>query len=282
MEMRESNRNIFIVHGRDNAMKEDVATFVKEFGYDPIILHWQANKGRTIIEKFEECGSKACFAIALFSPDDKGGLAEKHPRYCYRARQNVVFECGYFMGRLGRSRVCALLKGDVEKPSDYSGILYVPYDEDGSWKAQVRKEIEAACADNCDMCGVDLMCPKIDFDIKESCAKVHGNTVQFLKVHIFNNESHTICIRELGVTTSEGECLSVDEYSAASNLPHSVPTNESTTFALELSKTRGLLDERSCVYIKLGDKRIVKSRCLTRDEIAYSKVIKPPTYVYAP
>lgn len=82
------------------------------------------------------------YAVVLLTPDDEGGRKGDAPKP--RARQNVVLELGYFMGRLGRNRVCALKKGDIEIPSDYSGIVYVALDESSGWKLSLVRELEAA------------------------------------------------------------------------------------------------------------------------------------------
>jgi len=110
-----ASTKVFIIHGRDDGCKETVARFVEKLGLDPVILHEQANKGMTLIEKFEH-HAEVGFAIALLTPDDVGGLADDSENLKPRARQNVVLELGYFMGILGRQRVCALTRGDVEIP----------------------------------------------------------------------------------------------------------------------------------------------------------------------
>jgi predicted nucleotide-binding protein len=86
------------------------------------------------------------FAIVLLSPEDIGGAAAPSvvdPQR-HRARQNVVLELGWFVGKLGRSRVCALKKGEVELPSDIAGVAYVDMDERGAWKSKLLKELANA------------------------------------------------------------------------------------------------------------------------------------------
>lgn len=135
------SRKIFVVHGHDEAMLHEVARFVERIGFEPVILKEQASLGRTIIEKIE-ANSDVGFAIVLLSPDDVGGKvgAEQKPR----ARQNVLLELGYFMGILGRSRVCTLAAGGgMEIPTDFAGVVWQAYDAGGWWKTALAKELEA-------------------------------------------------------------------------------------------------------------------------------------------
>ena len=136
-------RDVFIIHGRDEGTKDTVARFISQIQLNPIILHEQPNQGQTIIEKFEQ-HAEVAFAIALLTPDDIGGLSGEQQSHKPRARQNVIFEFGYFMGKLGRSRVCALKKKNVETPSDYDGMLYIPFDESGTWKMALVRELKKA------------------------------------------------------------------------------------------------------------------------------------------
>ncbi len=138
--MQTSNK-VFIVHGHDGEAKAEVARFIEKLGFTPVILHELASKGRTIIEKVES-NSDVSFAVVLLTPDDEGNEKGKPPEP--RARQNVVLELGYFVGRLGRDRVCALRRGDVEIPSDFDGVVYETYDDHGAWKSKLAKELEAA------------------------------------------------------------------------------------------------------------------------------------------
>lgn len=141
IEKPESSRKIFIVHGHDVAVRESVAGFLRKIDLEPIILHEKPNSGRTIIEKFEE-NSEVGFAIVLLTPDDLGRCLNGEEKF--RARQNVILELGYFCGRLGRSKVCALKKGDLELPSDVIGVAYTDFDARGAWKQDLARELEAA------------------------------------------------------------------------------------------------------------------------------------------
>ena len=138
--MAPPSQKIFVVHGHDEGAREAVARFLERLGFEAIILHEQANQGRTIIEKIEVHGDVG-FAVVLLTPDDYGGKVDGEARP--RARQNVVLELGYFVGRLGRGHVCALLRGELEIPSDFSGVVYQPMDIAGAWKNALAKELEA-------------------------------------------------------------------------------------------------------------------------------------------
>lgn len=140
--VHKSNR-VFIIHGHDEAVRETVARFLEKLDFQPIILHEQANKGRTIIEKFEE-HADVPFAVVLLTPDDVGKLKDEKSDLKPRARQNVILELGFFLGRLGRERVCPLVKGDVETPSDYDGVVYTKLDGAGAWKMKLVQELKAA------------------------------------------------------------------------------------------------------------------------------------------
>ena len=137
------SRKVFLVHGRDTAARDAVASYLRQLGLEPVILAERPNGGRTIIEKFEQ-ESNVGYAIVLFTPDDIGGLQNADDQQA-RARQNVIFELGYFAGRLGRDRVCILTVPGVEIPSDIFGLGYVAFDasSDG-WKIGLVKELKNA------------------------------------------------------------------------------------------------------------------------------------------
>jgi predicted nucleotide-binding protein len=132
---------VFIVHGRDDLAKVSAARFVEKLGLTAIILHEQVSAGKTIIEKIEE-HTNVGFALVLYTPCDSGGLVGESPKP--RARQNVIFEHGYLIAKLGRRHVCALVKTGVEVPNDISGVVYIPLDEHGAWHLAVAKELRNA------------------------------------------------------------------------------------------------------------------------------------------
>jgi hypothetical protein len=167
--VRQKNSNkIFIVHGHNDEIKDHVAKFLRSLYLDPIILHLQASLGKTIIEKVEHY-SDVGYAVILLTEDDlgctlgppevipmkdTGGLFSKKEsgvrigrgwgKQRARARQNVIFEFGYFIGKLGRCKVAALCQEGIERPSDIDGLVYISLDRGENWKAALKKEIEAA------------------------------------------------------------------------------------------------------------------------------------------
>ena len=135
---------VFVVHGRDDSVRATVASFLSRIGLDPIVLQDQPNEGRTIIEKFEDY-SDVGFAVVLLTPDDIGGLNGTDENDLKpRPRQNVVLEWGFFLGKLGRDRVAALLQDEVEFPNDYSGVVYIEIDDNEGWKTKLFRELRNA------------------------------------------------------------------------------------------------------------------------------------------
>jgi predicted nucleotide-binding protein len=134
------NKNqIFIVHGHDDDLKGEVEKYITDLGFEAVILHKQANRGRTIIEKIEKY-SNVGFAIVLYTPCD-WGMKAGNMVFNLRARQNVIFEHGFLIGKLGRDRVVALKKDNIETPSDINGVLYIEHDKNGDWKEKIIKEL---------------------------------------------------------------------------------------------------------------------------------------------
>ena len=138
------SNKVFIVHGHDDSAKNEMARTLEKIGLDVIILHEQPDAGRTIIEKIEDFTDVA-FAVILYTECDIGRSKDESVKNIhFRARQNVVFEHGYLMGKLGRKNVCAFVKGKVETPSDISGVIYTDMDEAGAWKLKLGQNIKEA------------------------------------------------------------------------------------------------------------------------------------------
>ena len=137
---RTRDKKVFVVHGHDMTVKESSARFLEKLGLDAIILHEQANSGQTVIEKFEMF-SDVGFAVILLTPDDLGHPVNDAAKIKPRARQNVILELGYFLGKLGRNRVAALCADGVEIPSDYQGVVYIELDKGGAWRTKLAQEL---------------------------------------------------------------------------------------------------------------------------------------------
>jgi len=137
------SESVFLVHGHDTGALGTVEAFLRRLGLAVTILKDEPNKGQTIIEKVES-NADVGFAVVLLTGDDEGHQQQMQDALLPRARQNVIFELGYFIGRLGRSRVCALYEDGVELPSDYSGVTFIPWSEDERWKLLLLRELKAA------------------------------------------------------------------------------------------------------------------------------------------
>jgi len=172
MVMSESNTNsVFVVHGHNEFILKEVKEFIIALGLNPIILRDQPNSGlTTLIDKFEKYAKTVSFAVVLMTYDDEGHelgpetviVTDKEKSIfsfkkeeeiipCRpwlsinpRARQNVIFEFGYFVALLGRNKVTALCEAEIERPSDIDGVLYIPYDKKGEWKKSLAQDIMAA------------------------------------------------------------------------------------------------------------------------------------------
>lgn len=148
--IKNDSKKVFIVHGRDELAKTNLEILLKEMELEPIVLHRQPDEGQTVIEKFEKHGSDVGYAFILLTPDEIAYLAHEDSLLDIerqkekRARPNVIFEFGYFVGKLGRNRVCCLYTGGVTLPSDLDGFVYKQYNssvEEIAWS--IQKDLKA-------------------------------------------------------------------------------------------------------------------------------------------
>jgi predicted nucleotide-binding protein len=136
------SRKVFVVHGHGHGHKETVARFLGALDLEPIILHEQADEGRTIIEKFEAHATNVQCAVVILTADDIAASKANPEVKELRARQNVILEFGFFAGKLGRARTFALVEKDVALPSDMHGLIYIPLDTE-EWRLRLVKELKA-------------------------------------------------------------------------------------------------------------------------------------------
>lgn len=142
------NKSIFIVHGRDLLMRNEVQSALRGLGLPTVILEREDDGGQTVIEKFVKEADRCEYAVVLCSADDEGRLRVKGRKDVptkLRARQNVVLELGYFLAKLGRENVFVLHPEEpIEQPSDFTGVVYQNYDKAGKWKAKLVRELKNA------------------------------------------------------------------------------------------------------------------------------------------
>lgn len=132
---------VFIVHGHDDALINEVKDCVESLALKPIILREQPDNGATIIEKLEDWLGNCKCAIILYTPCDVGKAVDE-VEYEKRARQNVVYEHGLFQGYLGRKRIIVIRKGRTKLPGDCSGVVYISTENEG-WAEQLKNDIDA-------------------------------------------------------------------------------------------------------------------------------------------
>ncbi len=121
-----ARRKVFIVHGHDSSLRVELSSFLRYLGLESVVLVEEDDLGFSIIEKFEHYAATCEFALVLMTPDDRQA-SDLRGQEKWRARQNVILELGWFMARLGRSRVVVVHKGEVEIPSDVLGVLYLRF-----------------------------------------------------------------------------------------------------------------------------------------------------------
>jgi predicted nucleotide-binding protein len=137
------SRVVFIIHGHDELNLLRLRQLLKQrWALDSVVLKEKPGKGRTLIEKFEEEALVATFALALLTPDDVVSATDsEYPQ----ARPNVIFELGWFYGRLGREKVCILLGRDTKIHSDLDGISRINFRESvEETTTEIETELKAA------------------------------------------------------------------------------------------------------------------------------------------
>jgi predicted nucleotide-binding protein len=136
-------RDIFIVHGHDTGTEEEVRLVIERLGLRAIILHEQADTGKTLIEKVER-NADVGFAVVILTPDDVGSSKNTRPQPPPRTRRNVVLDLYYFLGKLGHTRVYALLKDRAEIPPEIADVPCTTMDSTGRWQNNLAKALRAA------------------------------------------------------------------------------------------------------------------------------------------
>ena len=141
-----SPTKVFIVHGHDDALINEVKSFLLSQSIDPVILREQHDAGITIIEKLERYTKDPSigFGIVLYTPDDEGKAVGTENNK-FRARQNVVFEHGLLIGLYGREKVVSLVKkeSNIEMPGDVNGVIYTDHGV-GDWRLSVAHMLDKA------------------------------------------------------------------------------------------------------------------------------------------
>jgi predicted nucleotide-binding protein len=139
---------VLILHGQDEETRKIVQKYVEGLGLTAEVLNDQASRGTTFNERFQSDIARIDFVVALLTPDDLVGSRSDPQNTKSRAGQNVIYQLGFFHGKLGRNRVCAVVKSDaqteMELPSHFLGVVYIFLDAASAWKTQLAREMKAA------------------------------------------------------------------------------------------------------------------------------------------
>jgi len=134
---------VLIIHGHDEVNKLRLQNFLQGIGLPTVVMQSKPGKSQSLLQKFDSLACTCAFAFALMTPDDEVVVNDKESYV--QARPNVFFEAGWFVGRLGRSRVCLLLKQRTRVHSDMSGISRVEFQDDVmDRRSDIEQELRAA------------------------------------------------------------------------------------------------------------------------------------------
>jgi predicted nucleotide-binding protein len=141
--MMNKRRKVFVVHGQQHNHRDKLVKIIRELGLDPIVLEFARKTGKSIYEEFIDQAKSCEFAFILLTADDKMA-ADLDEADKYRARQNVIFEMGWFYAKIGRQRTRLLYSGKVELPSDVTGVIYIRFEDDLNLiRTDIRESLEA-------------------------------------------------------------------------------------------------------------------------------------------
>jgi predicted nucleotide-binding protein len=136
---------VFIAHGHNEAALLKVALRLQKWGLNHTILFEQPDAGTYILDDLDKYANRSAAAVIVMTADDVAYAKSRPETQMTRARQNVVFELGYFIAKLGSSNVIALVEDGIERPSNYDGVKYIAFD--GGWEAALREALIRAGID---------------------------------------------------------------------------------------------------------------------------------------
>ena len=114
---------IFI--GSSSAARSQAKAIVNAFTGPAVgfLPWWEAfTAGRTLLEELDSIHDKVDGALLVFSPESETQIRKQTKVI---PNLNVLFEFGYFYGKLGRDRVAMLKYGDFYLPSDLGGYVHI-------------------------------------------------------------------------------------------------------------------------------------------------------------
>ena len=133
---------VLLIHGRDMEAAQAVASYIERLGLQ--VVRFNQPKDR----QFDIFAAEVIFAVVLLTADDLVVSNSESDVAKFHASPHVIYELGFFRGKLGYKRVCALFENDpdksIELPTESFRVVYIPLDSIGNWKLSLAKQMQEA------------------------------------------------------------------------------------------------------------------------------------------
>jgi predicted nucleotide-binding protein len=137
------NSGIFVVHGELQTAVNTIQSFMEDLGIQLQQMPAAPEKGKGLVTSLEK-NPDASFALVLLNHDDAVALKRSAADASAGVRSGIVFQLGYFVGRLGLKRVCVLYTGGAETFVSDHGIQFLPMDNGNGWQLLLARHLKRA------------------------------------------------------------------------------------------------------------------------------------------
>jgi len=165
---RQQKNTVWVVHGRNAALRDSLFAFLRAIGLTPLefskAIHRTKKAAPYIGEILEAAFAGAAAVVVLLTPDDQAWLQSKfrkatdapyEKKLTGQARPNVLFEAGTAFGSHPRSTVLIEI-GNLRPFSDVAGRHAIRLTNDGNSRRELASRLKVAGC-NVDISGTDWL-----------------------------------------------------------------------------------------------------------------------------